>query len=153
VQPWLRRHYKQTRKAPLLIRKRGDSKARAMTHLQRRGAKGWDGVAGGEGMRLVPKSADEKQAQMFENRRSGQSQISAAAVHTLAASSSLPGLQKPQSMMPVLGVRESKVTHPTGDPKFSVMQAFPAGFSAEEADPFLMCDEVRFRSARITHVV
>jgi len=43
--------------------------------------------------------------------------------------------------MPVLGVRQSKVTHPTGDPKFSVLQAFPAGFSAEEADPFLMCDE------------
>merc|ERR1712216_789193 len=43
--------------------------------------------------------------------------------------------------MPVLGVREAKITHPTGDPKFSVLQAFPAGFSAEEADPFLMRDE------------
>lgn len=28
----------------------------------------------------------------------------------------------------------------SGDPNFSVMQAFPAGISAEDADPFLMCD-------------
>ena len=27
-----------------------------------------------------------------------------------------------------------------GDPNFSVLQAFPAAISAEEADPFLMCD-------------
>ena len=43
--------------------------------------------------------------------------------------------------MPVAGVRQAKVTHPTGDPNFSVLQAFPAGFTAAEADPFLMCDE------------
>ena len=27
-----------------------------------------------------------------------------------------------------------------GDPNFSVLQAFPAAISAEDADPFLMCD-------------
>ena len=43
-------------------------------------------------------------------------------------------------LLPVIGVRRSEVTHPTGDPNFSVMQAFPAAVSAEEADPFLMCD-------------
>jgi redox-sensitive bicupin YhaK (pirin superfamily) len=37
-------------------------------------------------------------------------------------------------------VLRSQVTHPTGDPSFSVLQAFPAAFSAEVADPFLMCD-------------
>eukprot|EP00597_Dinobryon_sp_UTEXLB2267_P003453 CAMPEP_0170068444 /NCGR_PEP_ID=MMETSP0019_2-20121128/7420_1 /TAXON_ID=98059 /ORGANISM="Dinobryon sp., Strain UTEXLB2267" /LENGTH=320 /DNA_ID=CAMNT_0010276097 /DNA_START=48 /DNA_END=1010 /DNA_ORIENTATION=- len=43
-------------------------------------------------------------------------------------------------MMKVKSIKMSKKTHPTGDPKFAVMQAFPAGISAEEADPFLMCD-------------
>ena len=62
-------------------------------------------------------------------------------------------------VMRVKTVKISKKTHPTGyfslllpsierwiyhilqgDPKFSVMQAFPAAISAEEADPFLMCD-------------
>eukprot|EP00668_Euglena_longa_P015191 GGOE01019244.1.p1 GENE.GGOE01019244.1~~GGOE01019244.1.p1 ORF type:complete len:324 (-),score=56.41 GGOE01019244.1:150-1076(-) len=38
-------------------------------------------------------------------------------------------------------VKAAKKTHPTGDPSFAVMQAFPAAFSAEMADPFLMCDE------------
>lgn len=42
--------------------------------------------------------------------------------------------------MRVLAVRKAQVAHPTGDPKFSVMQPFPASFSAEESDPFLMCD-------------
>jgi redox-sensitive bicupin YhaK (pirin superfamily) len=42
--------------------------------------------------------------------------------------------------MPVLAVRSSEVAHPTGDPNFSVMQPFPAAFTAEESDPFLMCD-------------
>ncbi len=42
--------------------------------------------------------------------------------------------------MKVVAVRKSQVTHPTGDPNFSVMQAFPAGFTAQESDPFLMCD-------------
>lgn len=77
----------------------------------------------------------------------------AEARFALEAPKELPGLgaaakaakgapaSAPAGMMPVLGVRPGKVTHPTGDPKFSVMQAFPAGFSAEEADPFLMCDE------------
>ncbi len=37
-------------------------------------------------------------------------------------------------------VRKAQKTHPTGDPKFSVMQAFPAAVSEVEADPFLMCD-------------
>ena len=60
-----------------------------------------------------------------------------------APPTSLPGIGSSSAgqQMPVLGVRSAKVTHPTGDPKFSVLQAFPAGFTAEEADPFLMCDE------------
>mmetsp|Transcript_110895 Transcript_110895/g.155664 ORF Transcript_110895/g.155664 Transcript_110895/m.155664 type:complete len:328 (-) Transcript_110895:194-1177(-) len=44
-------------------------------------------------------------------------------------------------VMPVIEVRAAQVTHPTGDPKFSVMQPFPAGISEKDADPFLMCDE------------
>lgn len=42
--------------------------------------------------------------------------------------------------MPVIAVRKAQVAHPTGDPNFSVMQGFPKPFSAEESDPFLMCD-------------
>ena len=42
--------------------------------------------------------------------------------------------------MRALAVRAAKKTYPTGNPLFSVMQAFPAAVSAEEADPFLMCD-------------
>lgn len=42
--------------------------------------------------------------------------------------------------MNVLAVRRAQVTYPTGDPNFAVMQAFPSAFSAQEADPFLMCD-------------
>jgi redox-sensitive bicupin YhaK (pirin superfamily) len=34
----------------------------------------------------------------------------------------------------------TKKVFPTGDPTFSVMQSFPSAISAEEADPFLMCD-------------
>ncbi len=64
-----------------------------------------------------------------------------AGISRFAAPVELPGLAKPADMMPVLGVRAGKVTYPTGNPKFGVMQAFPAAFSAEEADPFLMCDE------------
>ena len=45
------------------------------------------------------------------------------------------------ALMEILAVRSSKVSYPTGDPNFSVMQAFPAAVTAEEADPFLMCDE------------
>ena len=41
-------------------------------------------------------------------------------------------------LMPSLGVRASKLVYPTGDKSFSVKQSFPAGFTAEEADPFLM---------------
>lgn len=44
------------------------------------------------------------------------------------------------AMMRPLAVRKAKVTYPTGDPSFSVMQAFPAAFTAEEADPWLMLD-------------
>mmetsp|Transcript_20579 Transcript_20579/g.29520 ORF Transcript_20579/g.29520 Transcript_20579/m.29520 type:complete len:310 (+) Transcript_20579:85-1014(+) len=44
------------------------------------------------------------------------------------------------SQIPILAVRKAEVAHPTGDPKFSVMQPFPSAFSAKEADPFLMCD-------------
>lgn len=39
-----------------------------------------------------------------------------------------------------LAVRKAEITYPTGNPNFSVLQAFPAGFTAEEADPFLMLD-------------
>jgi hypothetical protein len=42
------------------------------------------------------------------------------------------------SNMPVLSIRKAKVAHPTGDPKFEVMQPFPSAFEAEETDPFLM---------------
>lgn len=39
------------------------------------------------------------------------------------------------------GVRAAQVTYPSGDKSFSVLQPFPSGFSAEECDPFLMCDD------------
>ena len=42
--------------------------------------------------------------------------------------------------MRVLAVRKGKITYPTGDKSFAVMQAFPAAVSVEEADPFLMSD-------------
>lgn len=42
--------------------------------------------------------------------------------------------------MPIIAVRQSKVAYPTGNKNFAVQQPFPAAFSAEEADPFLMCD-------------
>lgn len=42
--------------------------------------------------------------------------------------------------MSVASIRKAKVAHPTGDPKFEVMQPFPSAFAAEETDPFLMCD-------------
>jgi hypothetical protein len=42
--------------------------------------------------------------------------------------------------MKVVAVRTAQVAHPTGDPNFSVMQGFPDPFSAQESDPFLMCD-------------
>lgn len=53
----------------------------------------------------------------------------------------ITGMSKPNdNEMKVVAVRKAQVTHPTGDPNFSVMQAFPAGFTAKESDPFLMCD-------------
>lgn len=42
--------------------------------------------------------------------------------------------------MRVEAVRHTKKALPTGDPKFSVNQAFPAAFDEFESDPFLMCD-------------
>jgi redox-sensitive bicupin YhaK (pirin superfamily) len=42
--------------------------------------------------------------------------------------------------MKILAVRTAKTTYPTGNPNFSVKQAFPAGFDEKESDPFLMCD-------------
>src|SRR3989338_2516513 len=42
--------------------------------------------------------------------------------------------------MSVLRIGHAKKTYPTGDPRFSVMQAFPAAIPATESDPFLMCD-------------
>jgi len=42
--------------------------------------------------------------------------------------------------MPLLAVRKSQTTYPTGDPSFAVKQAFPAGINEKDADPMLMCD-------------
>lgn len=44
-------------------------------------------------------------------------------------------------MMNIIAIRAAKVTYPTGSKSFAVMQSFPAAFTAEESDPFLMCDE------------
>lgn len=38
-------------------------------------------------------------------------------------------------------VVDAGIAYPTGDYKFKVFQPFPKVFSAEEVDPFLMCDE------------
>ncbi len=43
-------------------------------------------------------------------------------------------------LMNIIDLKLAQKTYPTGDPKFSVMQAFPAAITAEEADPFLMLD-------------
>ena len=43
-------------------------------------------------------------------------------------------------MMKALALARAQVTHPTGDPSFKVLQAFPAAISASQADPFLMLD-------------
>ena len=44
------------------------------------------------------------------------------------------------ALLKVVAVRKTKKALPTGDPKFSVNQAFPAAFDEFESDPFLMCD-------------
>lgn len=42
----------------------------------------------------------------------------------------------------VVDIKKSQVDHPTGDPKFSVLEAFPSPFKrVEEVDPFLICHE------------
>ena len=42
----------------------------------------------------------------------------------------------------VADIKTSKVDYPTGDKKFSVLEAFPSPFDAvEEVDPFLICHE------------
>jgi quercetin 2,3-dioxygenase len=43
-------------------------------------------------------------------------------------------------MMKCLSIKSAGKVFPTGNPNFSVSQAFPSAFSAEQADPFLMCD-------------
>ncbi|KAJ3370438.1 hypothetical protein HDU91_006186, partial [Kappamyces sp. JEL0680] len=43
-------------------------------------------------------------------------------------------------MMNIVKKAKAKKTFPTGNPNFSVMQAFPAGIPEKETDPFLMCD-------------
>jgi redox-sensitive bicupin YhaK (pirin superfamily) len=53
--------------------------------------------------------------------------------------------------MNVLAVKKAQKAFPTGDPKFCVMQPFPAAFTAEESDPFLMCD--RFGPVTSTQTV
>ena len=47
--------------------------------------------------------------------------------------------------MRILSIAPAGITHPFGDER-TVMQAFPAGVSTEDADPFLMCD----RYARVS---
>jgi hypothetical protein len=42
--------------------------------------------------------------------------------------------------MRVLKSLSATTTYPTGDKSFAVQQGFPQPISAEEADPFLMCD-------------
>ena len=42
--------------------------------------------------------------------------------------------------MRVLKCMPAATTYPTGDKSFAVKQGFPDPISAEEADPFLMCD-------------
>lgn len=43
-----------------------------------------------------------------------------------------------RSVLRVVEFQLAKKTYPTGDPKFSVLQAFPSGI--DNSDPFLMCD-------------
>ena len=45
------------------------------------------------------------------------------------------------ALMEIIAVRSCKDSYPTGNPNYSVMQAYRAAITAEEADPFLMCDE------------
>jgi len=47
------------------------------------------------------------------------------------------------SEMKLLSVRKAQKTHPTGDPKFAVMQAFPAGLSEKESVRRLLAEERR----------
>ena len=59
----------------------------------------------------------------------------------VAATMSTTVTTAPSAAMRPVGKRKAKITHPTGDPKFSVMQPFPAAFAPEESDPFLMLDQ------------
>ena len=43
-------------------------------------------------------------------------------------------------MMKIQQISKSRKVFPTGNPSFSVQQAFPAAFSEKLVDPFLMCD-------------
>jgi hypothetical protein len=45
-----------------------------------------------------------------------------------------------QNIMQVVKCLPAVTTFPTGDKSFAVQQGFPQPISAEEADPFLMCD-------------
>ena len=45
------------------------------------------------------------------------------------------------AVMPCAQVGSARKTYPTGNKNFAVMQPFPATIAAEDADPFLMCDE------------
>mmetsp|Transcript_6189 Transcript_6189/g.10271 ORF Transcript_6189/g.10271 Transcript_6189/m.10271 type:complete len:327 (-) Transcript_6189:181-1161(-) len=57
----------------------------------------------------------------------------------------------PTSMMPLLRVARAGITRPFGDER-TVKQAFPAGVSTEESDPFLMCDYFSSKSSGVaTH--
>ena len=68
----------------------------------------------------------------------GRQPWSAAAVSRLKLSAT--GAMSWQIKMRVLKCLPAATTYPTGDKSFAVKQGFPDPISAEEADPFLMCD-------------
>eukprot|EP01006_Ploeotia_vitrea_P029715 TRINITY_DN6219_c0_g1_i1.p1 TRINITY_DN6219_c0_g1~~TRINITY_DN6219_c0_g1_i1.p1 ORF type:complete len:339 (+),score=-15.41 TRINITY_DN6219_c0_g1_i1:67-1083(+) len=44
------------------------------------------------------------------------------------------------NIMRTIRIAKGKTTYPTGNKNFAVIQSFPAAITAEESDPFLMCD-------------
>jgi redox-sensitive bicupin YhaK (pirin superfamily) len=62
-------------------------------------------------------------------------------IKRLAATMSvIDSLTKSTSIMKTISVTNSKKVFPTGDPNFSVKQAFPANLDHSDIDPFLMLD-------------
>jgi hypothetical protein len=64
---------------------------------------------------------------------------SAGSAPTVSAPGEMAASSSKAALMPVLRVVRSGIAHPFGDAR-TVNQAFPSVISAEEADPFLMCD-------------